>query len=154
MSCSVYRGINPAPTPPLLVGCCAPGGFVSTDALWSYPVSRACFDGRYTRLVPMPCDCLSALHAARCRGSRVLTGLVHAGFDDIARVGSHRRAHKSLLEYVVHSCPGRDAKQVLSNRLRIVRWPRLQQRGVVSAPVARVHCPIAVRTLCAAHAFA
>ena len=44
--------------------------------------------------------------------SRVLTGLVAKGFDSIARLGSHRRTHKSLLEWVVHTCPaGLDAKQ-------------------------------------------
>lgn len=40
-------------------------------------------------------------------------GLAGAGFDDIARVGSYRRIHKSLLGFVVHDLsPGRDLKQV------------------------------------------
>ncbi|CAN0210954.1 unnamed protein product, partial [Ectocarpus fasciculatus] len=49
---------------------------------------------------------------------RVLMGLVSAGFDDIARLGSHRRTHKSLLDRVVHSSPpGRDAKQAVQSEL-------------------------------------
>ncbi|CAM9744014.1 unnamed protein product [Discosporangium mesarthrocarpum] len=43
---------------------------------------------------------------------RVLTGLVDAGFTDIARVGSHRRVHRSLLPWVVNGpSPGKDIKQ-------------------------------------------
>ena len=44
--------------------------------------------------------------------SRVLMGLMRRGFDSIARVGSHRRTHKSLLGCVVHSSCGRDAQKV------------------------------------------
>ncbi|CAN0177859.1 unnamed protein product, partial [Ectocarpus sp. 4 AP-2014] len=50
---------------------------------------------------------------------RVLMGLVSAGFDDIARIGSHRRTHKSLLERVVHSRPpGRDAQKAVQSELQ------------------------------------
>ncbi|CAN0187178.1 unnamed protein product [Ascophyllum nodosum] len=42
---------------------------------------------------------------------RVLMGLMRRGFDSIARVGSHRRTHKSLLGCVVHSSCGRDAQK-------------------------------------------
>ncbi|CBN75854.1 prematurely terminated mRNA decay factor-like [Ectocarpus siliculosus] len=50
---------------------------------------------------------------------RVLMGLVSAGFDDIARLGSHRRTHKSLLDRVVHSSPpGRDAQKAVQSELQ------------------------------------
>lgn len=66
----------------------------------------------------------------------MLTGLVNADFDDIARVGSYRRTHKALLEWVVHSCPGRDTKQVRSKRAVGVSHSYIPQRGVSCAACA------------------
>ncbi|CAM9602527.1 unnamed protein product, partial [Scytosiphon promiscuus] len=62
---------------------------------------------------------------------RVLQGLVAAGFDDLARLGSHRRTHKSLLEWVVHSSPpGRDAKQAVQNELQaMLKTAAVEERG-------------------------
>lgn len=61
-----------------------------------------------------------------------------SGFTDIARVGSHRRVDKALLEWVVHGAAGRDTKQV-----KMLRVSDLSESIPYPAAIASyARCPI------------